>query len=76
MILIQEMSEVLPIAQLAMLDPATNYRLNLQTAFATNVVDAFAYFDGSVLVESVWTTNDFWMTRGLPRLTIKEEETE
>ena len=74
MTLIQHAREVLPVAQLAMQDPATNYRLNLQTPFATNVVDAFAYFDGTIMVESVWTTDEFWLRRGLPSLVLADGE--
>jgi hypothetical protein len=75
MTLIQDLREVLPVAQLAMRDPYVNYKLNLQVGFTTNEVDAFAYFDGTILVESVWATDDMWLRRGLPRLiTIGELE--
>ena len=73
MTLIQNVREVLPVAQLAMQDPMVNYRLNLQVGFATNEIDAFAYFDGTIMVESVWNTNDMWLTRGRPKLMMADE---
>ena len=73
MTLIQDVREVLPVAQLAMQDPYVNYRLNVQVGFATNEVDAFAYFDGTIMVESVWNTNDMWLTRGRPKLIMIRE---
>lgn len=67
MSLVQEMSEVPFPAQVAMQDPWANYRMNVQTCFATDLREAWLLFDGTLLVRSVWQSPP-WITRGQPLL--------
>ncbi len=69
MTLVQDVNEVPLPAQVAMQDPWANYRMNVQTCFATHLGEAWLLFDGSIMVPAVWQSPP-WITRGQPALVI------
>lgn len=75
MTIVQDFSEVGPLAQAAMFDPWANYKLSVQTAYATSLEQAFLLFDGTLIVQSVWMPGvEPYQTRGRPTLAIVDRE--
>jgi hypothetical protein len=74
MTIVQDVTELGPVAQAAMVDPWVNYRLSVQTGMATTLFAANMLFDGTLIVPAVWETGiEPYQPRGRPELAVIEE---